>query len=125
MDIPSSSGSRIIAGSIRVAEMEAIQAANNEPTFPDARPDSKGKTKDVINDSTNDAAAETTEAPPLKRGPGRPKGSKNKKTVAAVAGEGPSSTAPWKRGRPPKVRGRPLSRVVSHAHPIILGKEGR
>jgi hypothetical protein len=106
--IPSSSGSRIIAGSIRVAEMEAIQAANNEPTFPDARPDSKGQTKDVeVSDSTNAGAQEITEAPPLKRGPGRPKGSKNKKTVTAAAGEGSSSTAPRKRSRPPKVRGRP------------------
>ncbi|KAJ7251067.1 hypothetical protein C8J57DRAFT_1520934 [Mycena rebaudengoi] len=80
--------------------MEAIHGAKNEPTFPDAHPDAKGQTKDV-NDSTNDAAAETTEAP-VKRGRGRPKGSKKKKPVPAAAGEGSSVTPLRKRGLPSK-----------------------
>jgi hypothetical protein len=104
--------------------MEAIQAANNEPTFPDAHPDAKGQTKDVVNDSTSDSAVETTEAP-VKRRLLRPRAKGSKEAVPAAAGEWSSSTPARKRGRPPKVRSRPLSRVASHAHPTIVGKEGR
>lgn len=45
--------------------------------------------------------------PAPKRKRGRPPGSKNKKTLAAeaaAAAAGPSTEAPRKRGRPPKVR---------------------
>lgn len=48
--------------------------------------------------------AEATENPPVKRGRGRPKGSKNKKTVSAATGATSTTPAvPRKRGRPPKV----------------------
>ncbi|KAJ7252905.1 hypothetical protein C8J57DRAFT_1237727 [Mycena rebaudengoi] len=99
--IPSSSGSQMITGSTRVAKMEAIQAANNEPTFPDAHPDAKGQTKDVVNDSTSDSAVETTEAP-VKRRLLRPRASGSRRAVPAAAGEWSSSTPARKRGRPPK-----------------------
>ncbi|KAF8902050.1 hypothetical protein CPB84DRAFT_889529 [Gymnopilus junonius] len=48
----------------------------------------------------------TSSAPPVKRGRGRPKGSKNKKSGASSsAAESPTTPAvPRKRGRPPKVR---------------------
>ncbi|KAJ3561903.1 hypothetical protein NP233_g9910 [Leucocoprinus birnbaumii] len=46
---------------------------------------------------------ETTENPPVKRGRGRPKGSKNKKTTASAPGATTTTpSVPRKRGRPPK-----------------------
>ncbi|KAF8447587.1 hypothetical protein L210DRAFT_3526789, partial [Boletus edulis BED1] len=51
-----------------------------------------------------EAATAPKDALPAKRGRGRPKGSKNKKSGAASATAGPSEGAPVKkkRGRPPK-----------------------
>ncbi|KAJ7109286.1 hypothetical protein C8R44DRAFT_884346 [Mycena epipterygia] len=48
------------------------------------------------------AAEPTDDQQPVKRGRGRPKGSKNKKAVPTPAGEASSSATPRKRGRPPK-----------------------
>jgi len=51
------------------------------------------------------AAEGESGAPTQKRGRGRPKGSKNKKSIAALAADASGeSQKPKKRGRPPKVR---------------------
>ncbi|KAJ7774731.1 hypothetical protein B0H16DRAFT_70206 [Mycena metata] len=68
------------------------------------RPDhDEAKEDDLEKDNVEkdaDAPADTTDAP-VKRGRGRPKGSKNKKTPAAPAGEA-SGSAPRKRGPSPQ-----------------------
>ncbi|CAA7271784.1 unnamed protein product [Cyclocybe aegerita] len=55
------------------------------------------------NHTADDAEAGTSTAAPVKRGRGRPKGSKNKKAGTSSAADSPTTpTVPRKRGRPPK-----------------------
>ncbi|KAF9532262.1 hypothetical protein CPB83DRAFT_847540 [Crepidotus variabilis] len=54
------------------------------------------------NNTADDGEPGSSSAPPAKRGRGRPKGSKNKKTLAAGVDTTSAPTVPKKRGRPPK-----------------------
>ncbi|KAF8231293.1 hypothetical protein L208DRAFT_1399110 [Tricholoma matsutake] len=58
---------------------------------------------------------------PAKRGRGRPKGSKNKRTAAsssAPAAESSTPSIPRKRGRPPKVNLRSINLLHPPDHPF-------
>lgn len=79
--------------------------------------------------------ADASENPPVKRGRGRPKGSKNKKSTSSVTGTSPSTPAvPRKRGRPPKPKTeqegepapkRPRGRPPKNPKPLVPeGGEG-
>ncbi|KAF5358279.1 hypothetical protein D9756_001649 [Leucocoprinus leucothites] len=79
--------------------------------------------------------AETTENPPAKRGRGRPKGSKNKKSAANASSATTTTPAvPRKRGRPPKPKAeqdgepapkRPRGRPPKNPKPSVTeGGEG-
>ncbi|KAJ6496591.1 hypothetical protein C8R47DRAFT_1194365 [Mycena vitilis] len=70
------------------------------PADADTQPADNADDKDAPPQDA-DAAGEPATETPVKRGRGRPKGSKNKKAVPAAPGDGPSA-APRKRGRPPK-----------------------
>ena len=73
----------------------------------------------------------SSSAQPAKRGRGRPKGSKNKKTLAAGAESSATPSVPRKRGRPPKVRVINLFIYLYFADSecsiplLITGEEGR